>query len=110
MNQPNPELIRKKQGMRLTWWSLAVALAGLLIVAVGVWWGLGQSSAPASQAPSQAPATTPAEPRLAVDRGTIDLGMQPFDRTVSAVFQVQNVGGDTLRILAEPVVELVEGC
>jgi hypothetical protein len=109
MHQPNPERIRKKQSRRLTWWPLAVALAGLLIVAVGVWWGLGQS-APASQPPSQALPTTSAAPRLAVDRDTIDLGMQPFERPVSAVFQVQNVGGDTLRILAEPVVELVEGC
>jgi hypothetical protein len=109
MNRPHPERIRKKQSRRLTWWPVAVALAGLLIVAVGVWWGLGQS-APPSRAPIQTPSTTSADPHLAVDRDTIDLGMQPFERPVSAVFQVQNVGGDTLRILAEPVVELVEGC
>jgi len=95
---------------RASWWPLGVAIVvGLLIVAVGVWW-VQLGGAPPTQAPDPVVPTSSVEPRLAVDRDTIDVGLQPFGRPVSAVFEVQNVGGGTLQILKEPVVELVEGC
>ena len=88
-----------------TWWPLVVAMAGLLILATAVWWGVGRGVSQSSNSVPQADG-----PRLAVDRDSIDLGTQPFERRVSAVFQVTNIGNSALNMLGEPSVELVEGC
>ena len=78
---------------------------GLLLLVGGIGWGLNERF-------GQAPSFTPQAngPRLAVDRTDIDLGVQPANRMVSAVFRVENVGSSALRIQGEPIVELVEGC
>jgi hypothetical protein len=85
-------------------------VAVLLIIAGAVWSQIGRPAASPGAAPQSPQGTQAAGPRLVVDRDTIDLGAQPFDRSVSAVFQAKNVGDITLRILGEPVVELVAGC
>ena len=109
-SRKNKALSKKRQNRKAAvgrplWPILLVAGLGLLLLGGGVWWGLGRGSgAPASFTPQ---AETP---RLAVDRESIDLGSQPVNRQVSAVFQVKNVGSQTLRIQGEPTVELVEGC
>jgi hypothetical protein len=86
-------------------WPILLALGfGLLLL--GGMAGLGRASfLPAADFTPQAEG-----PRLAVDRESIDLGLQPLDRRVSAVFRVKNVGGKTLHVQGEPYVELVEGC
>lgn len=109
MPQPRSKNQNTLRG-RASWWPLGVAVVvGLLIVAVGVWW-VQAGGTPQGNAPGTAIQTPLTEPRLAVDRDIIDVGTQPFERRVSAVFEVQNVGGSTLHILEEPFVELVEGC
>jgi hypothetical protein len=81
-----------------------------MIVVAGVWWWVQPGGSPPGPAPVQVVPTSSAQPRLAVDRDIIDVGPQPFERPVSAIFEVQNVGSSTLHILEEPFVELVEGC
>jgi hypothetical protein len=49
-------------------------------------------------------------PSLAVDREQIDFGDVKFNQTVTAVFNLTNVGDRTLQIIEEPVIELKEGC
>ncbi|MBC8253499.1 MAG: hypothetical protein H8E35_05665 [Ardenticatenia bacterium] len=96
---------RSGPGGKPTWLVLVLLGVGLLLLGGGIGWGLNESF-------GQAPSFTPQAngPRLTVDQDTIDLGVQPLDRYVSATFQVKNVGDATLRIQEEPYVELVEGC
>jgi hypothetical protein len=47
---------------------------------------------------------------LEVDREQIDLGKQIFDRPVRAVFNVKNVGDDTLNLAAPRLVTALQGC
>jgi hypothetical protein len=49
-------------------------------------------------------------PRVQVDQTALDYGDVHFDTPVESVFQVSNVGDQTLTIIEEPQVELVEGC
>ena len=85
---------------------LALGAMAILLIALGVWWSTGGSAPPAAES-----ATSQADgPRLAVQQDVVDLGTQPFDRRVSAAFDVRNVGSSPLRIQDEPVVEIVEGC
>jgi len=88
-------------------WPVAAALAvGVLLLAGGLWWS--QSSTSAQPVPGFTPQA--GGPRLAVDRDLIDLGVQPLNRTATAIFRVSNVGSSPLQILGEPAVELVQGC
>lgn len=48
--------------------------------------------------------------RIQIDRDEIDLGNQPFDRTVRAMFTVKNVGDGTLKLEAPRLVTALEGC
>jgi len=47
---------------------------------------------------------------LTVDRELIDFGEVPVEKVVKATFLLQNTGGDTLRIISQPQVRVVEGC
>ena len=49
-------------------------------------------------------------PRAQVDRENLDLGTQPFDKTVRAAFTVKNVGDGTLKLDVPKVATLVDGC
>ena len=51
-----------------------------------------------------------AQPRLEVDRTEIDFGQVQVGKTVRASFELSNVGDQSLRLLGEPEVEVVEGC
>jgi hypothetical protein len=50
------------------------------------------------------------EPNLIVDETVLDYGDMSFGEPVRAVFNIQNTGDQTLRVLGEPRVELVRGC
>jgi hypothetical protein len=71
-----------------------VALAGL----TAVWWQAGSGDAAGGT------------PRLVADRTEVNLGRQPFDAPVRAVFTLTNAGDGLLSILGEPRVDVVEGC
>jgi len=49
-------------------------------------------------------------PRAEVDQTAIDHGAVRFEQQVESVYRVRNIGDQTLNILGEPRVELVEGC
>ena len=49
-------------------------------------------------------------PRLAVNTEKIDLGKQPFDKTVRAEFKVTNTGDRNLNLDATSPIRVVEGC
>lgn len=49
-------------------------------------------------------------PRLAVDTTLIDFGPVRFEKMVHARFLLRNVGDQPLRIAADPLVKVVEGC
>jgi Lon protease-like protein len=50
------------------------------------------------------------QPRLRVDRETVDLGDIQLGRTVDASFVLSNVGDEPLKIAEAPFIEVVEGC
>ena len=111
MTRSNRNDVRKaREGKGLGWWPIAAAVVVLLIIAGVVVSQIGRPAASLTGAPQSPQGAQAGGPRLAVDRDAIDLGAQPFDRSVSAVFQVKNAGDATLRIIGEPVVELVAGC
>jgi hypothetical protein len=49
-------------------------------------------------------------PRLELDRDLIDFGDEHFGQAVQAVFNVKNVGDDTLNLNVAKVATAVEGC
>ncbi len=49
-------------------------------------------------------------PRVQVDRELIDLGYQHLGNTVRALFNLKNVGDDTLNLNVPRTVTLLEGC
>jgi hypothetical protein len=49
-------------------------------------------------------------PALEVVQPAFDLGDQHFNTTVRVVYNLQNVGDKTLRILKVPQVQVLEGC
>ena len=85
---------------------LSLAAGGailLIIVGVVLWWA----------SPRSDPMTMPRQldsPRLTVDRTIIDDGYVKFDTPVRATFKLNNIGNQSLQILGEPRVELIEGC
>lgn len=87
---------------RFAWLGLVAALALLVIGGVVVWavWG-GSPTAPLQ---------VTGAPRLAVVQATIDEGNVKLGQTVRSTFRVQNVGDQSLEILGQPSVEVIEGC
>ena len=49
-------------------------------------------------------------PRLAVNQERLDLGTQPFNKTVRAEFTLTNQGDRTLQLDASSPVRVLEGC
>ncbi|HEX9923254.1 MAG TPA: hypothetical protein VGD99_11380 [Anaerolineae bacterium] len=98
---------RKKQApppRRRPWLWLVVGSAALLIIG-----GLSVLWASPEAGPGVAPVTGGA-PKLVVDQPIIDEGPVKLDTPVRTAFRLRNVGDQPLRILDEPIVELVEGC
>ena len=88
---------------------LWLAVGGALLLVVGglsLVWRLSTST---TGTLDTAPEVTGA-PRLAVDREVVDEGYIKLNNAIRTTFRLKNVGEQPLRILGEPVVELVEGC
>lgn len=89
------------------WLWLAVGGAVLLIIGgLGLVW----SSSDAGVVTLDITPEVAGAPRLAVDREVIDEGYIKLNNTVRTTFRLRNVGDESLHILGEPAVELVEGC
>lgn len=96
--QPKPQSTTTYQP---PWLWLVSGMAVLLIVAgLALWWSSTRSSAPTSGSGA----------RLVVDKTTIDEGKVKLDTPIRTTFRLGNTGSQTLQILGEPQVELVEGC
>ena len=64
-----------------------------------------------SQAPVRIVATDAAAPgRLVAEQPTVDLGHVPFDQLKEARFELDNTGGDIVRLVGAPKVRMLEGC
>ena len=81
-----------------------IILVGVALVAVALMEG-GNNQSGSTAAPQVSGA-----PALQVDQAKIDLGDVPLGQTVSAKFEVVNVGDQPLRFKEKPYVEVVEGC
>ena len=48
--------------------------------------------------------------RLVAEQPTVDLGRVPFDQLIEARFELDNTGGDVVRLVGAPRVRMLEGC
>lgn len=89
---------------RFMWFALAAA--GLILIGiVGLLATRSSDGIPADFVPEVEGA-----PRISVVQDSVDYGDVKLNTTIETVFRVKNVGDQTLYILDEPQVELVEGC
>ncbi len=86
-----------------------LALGGLVLVVVGLFFVRQSLAGPTNTAPAAAIQVT-GKPKLAVDRASIDFGRVPLDQPVKAVFKLTNVGDKPLTLAGVPVVEALKGC
>lgn len=81
--------------------ALIVAAAALVLAFVAALTGGGREAF--------VPQVTGA-PRAEVDQDSIDHGFVRFEQPVESVFRVRNIGDESLTIMGEPRVELLQGC
>lgn len=85
-------------------WLLPAALVVIAVVVVG-----GIAVVVASQQPPYVPEVTD-RPAARVSQDRFDYGTVRYSQVVNTSFQVKNVGDETLYVLGEPRIEVVEGC
>jgi hypothetical protein len=83
----------------------------LLIIVVGVALiGVTLSGGGTNQSSSTSKPQVSGGPALQVDREKIDLGDIPLGQTVSAQFEITNVGDQPLQFTGKPFIEVAAGC
>jgi paraquat-inducible protein B len=85
-------------------WVVTILGGILLIVAALVAFGNSGSKGP------KVPVTVNGQPSIKVDKEKVDLGDMKFNALANVSFTIANEGDETLRIIQEPHVEVVEGC
>jgi hypothetical protein len=85
---------------------LLLTLGGLTLIAAALF-AVWKSNQPANP---QVPIEVEGAPSLKVDKEKIDFGDVPLNQTVTATFQLTNVGDETLRFSGQPSIKVVEGC
>ena len=96
---------RRQQRQRSRTLIFGIAGLGALLIAVAVLVGVG-----AAQRGQRAAIEVTGQPRLKVDRESIDLGDVRLGQTVQVAFVLTNVGDQALRLTQEPYIEVIEGC
>ena len=92
------------QKQRFPIWLALIAVAGAALIVVAlIGSGTNQSGATSKPQVSGGPA-------LQVDREKIDLGDVPLGQTVSAQFEITNVGDQPLRFTQKPYIQVAAGC
>ncbi len=103
MSKKNKPKTQQTSSRQLPW----LLVAGALLLVVGGGLLLWRPTAPAP--PAAAPEVS-GGPKLKVDQAVIDEGDVKIDTPVRTTFRLSNVGDQTLTILGQPQVELIEGC
>lgn len=87
------------------WMRALIVVIPLALLAVLLTAACEEPPLPAS-APAQGSASGA---RISVDKESVDFGQVPLDKEVKTVFNIKNVGSDTLT-LRDVRIRLVEGC
>ena len=92
------------QKPRFPIWLPLIIIAGAALIVVAL---SGGSNNPAG---STVKPQVSGGPALQVDQEKIDLGDVPLGQTVSAKFEITNVGDQPLRFTQKPYVQVAAGC
>lgn len=83
----------------------------LLLLGLAVALAAGVAALFWAQTPNREVATDSSAPgRLVAEQPLVDLGRVPFDRMTEARFELDNAGGDVVRLVGAPKVRMLEGC
>jgi hypothetical protein len=96
-----------KGGGFSTGW-MVLLVVGLVLVGAAAFLlgrGSGQPETTATR-----PTSAASGPRLGLDKTSLDFGDIQFEKPAHAEFVLRNDGNQTLQILGQPQVELVQGC
>lgn len=104
MSKKSQRRYRPTPQRQVPWLWLAIGGALVLILA-----GLGIAWLSSSARPAVTPVVNGA-PRLVTDRTLVDEGYVKLNTPIRSQFRLSNTGDQPLQVLAEPRVELVEGC
>jgi hypothetical protein len=108
MAKVDPKIYRKKRGqserIKSKLLRAAPMIAGFVLVLLALW-GLNPGGIF-----TRGNVEVAGKPELKADQELIDLGDVKLGETVSAAFQITNVGDKTLEFTKKPYVEIVEGC
>ena len=83
-------------------WLAGIGVLALIVGGVVVW----TSSSPGAAVTPQVVGA----PKLVVDQTVVDEGYLQYNVPVHTTFRLSNVGDQPLKIVGQPMVELVEGC
>lgn len=89
--------LRHKQNSFPIW--MFVGAAVLIVAALAIWFSQNADTGEGKVGP-----------RLVLNTERIDLGKQPFDKTVRAEFKVTNTGDRNLNLDATSPIRVIEGC
>jgi hypothetical protein len=92
------------QKQRFPIWLALIAVAGVALIVVALVGGSNNQSGSASKP------QVSGSPALQVDQEKIDLGDVPLGQTVSAQFEITNVGDQPLRFTQKPYIQVAAGC
>jgi hypothetical protein len=85
-------------------WLPLIVIAGVALIVVALI-GSGNNQSGATSKPQVS-----GGPALQVDQEKIDLGDVPLGETVSAKFEITNVGDQPLRFTQKPYIQVAAGC
>ena len=95
---------RNKPSSRRSLWPWLAGIGALLLIVGGV--AVWISSSPGTEVTPQVVGS----PKLVVDQTVIDEGYMQYNVPVRTTYRLSNVGDQPLKIVGQPMVELVEGC
>ena len=83
----------------------------LLVLGLAVALGIGAGALLWAPRTSREVATDSSAPgRLVAEQPSVDLGRVAFDRMTEARFDLDNTGGDVVRLVGAPKIRMLEGC
>jgi hypothetical protein len=93
----------KRSSRQSLWpWLAGIGVLALIVGGVVVW----ITSSPGTAVTPQVVGA----PKLAVDQTVVDEGYVQYNVPVRTTYRLSNVGDQPLKIVGQPMVELVDGC